>query len=537
MTGLPSLLGALGLVALLFALVSFLVALFGVPTDLSWILANLGLGVVMLGTAAAMNFDAVRERMRSGEARRAGKYGTSAIFGTVLAIGILGMLGFLATRYHVRWDWSEQQVHSLSDQSVKVLAALDRDVEAVALFSPLDARPVRELLERYDYASDRFEVVEFADPNARPDLLAKYEITPEKLGRGLVRIALGDEAVEVSEVTEENLTNAMVKLSRTSEKTVYFLEGHNERAIEGPAASEKEGFSRAADALRNENYRVEKLLLAAQGEVPADADVVIAGGPTRPLLRQEREALRNYVARGGALMVLLDPRAKTDLVEDIEEWGVDVGDDLLVDRQLAIFGRATTPFAGKYATDHEITKDLRETTLFHVVRSVRAKPEAASAMTEIVFTGEDSWAERDLDRFFGEGAAEFGEDDLPGPVSIAVAGSVDLREAIAPEEGAAEEASGEDRSGRLVVFGDADFASNEMLDAYLNRDLFVNSINWLLGDVEAIAVRPNRARASRFQPTGEEFQNIRLLSLFVLPEALAVLGVFTWWSRRQRPGA
>ena len=56
MTGLPSLIGALGLVAVLFALASFFLALFGVPTDLGWILSNLGIGVAMLGTAAAMNF-------------------------------------------------------------------------------------------------------------------------------------------------------------------------------------------------------------------------------------------------------------------------------------------------------------------------------------------------------------------------------------------------------------------------------------------------------------------------------------------------
>ena len=155
-------------------------------------------------------------------------------------------------------------------------------------------------------------------------------------------------------------------------------------------------------------------------------------------------------------------------------------------------------------------------------------------MTEIVFTSEDSWAERDLERFFSEGAAEYGDGDLRGPVSIGVAGSVDLGEA-----GQAEAADGEDQQAvaRLVVFGDADFASNEMLDAYLNRDLFVNAVNWLLGDVEAIAVRPNRSRASRFQPTAAQFQDIRLLSLFVLPEALAVLGVFTWWWRRQAPSA
>ena len=86
-----------------------------------------------------------------------------------------------------------------------------------------------------------------------------------------------------------------------------------------------------------------------------------------------------------------------------------------------------------------------------------------------------------------------------------------------------------------MVFGDADFAANELIQAYRNEDLFVNSINWLMGDVEAISIRPNISRASRFQLTQAQFQTIRSLSLFVLPEAIAVLGVFMWWSRRH-PG-
>lgn len=228
-------------------------------------------------------------------------------------------------------------------------------------------------------------------------------------------------------------------------------------------------------------------------------------------------------------MVLVDPRARTDLIEDVEGWGVDVGDDIIVDRQLAVFGRATTPFAQQYSTTHEITRDFRETTLFNMVRSVRADPAAASSLTEIVFTGAESWAERDLDRFFSEGEAELGADDLAGPVSIAIAGSVEVGAAAAGDDA-------ETGLGLLVVVGDADFASNEMVDAYLNRDLFVNAVNWLLGDIEAIAVRPNTSRASRFQPTAEQFQRIRMLSLFVLPQLLAVLGVFTWWSRRHKIG-
>ena len=529
--GSSTLLWALGAVGIVFALLNFAVGLFGAGIDPFWIGANLVLGVVLLVAAAVSGLDALRERMRSGEMRRAGRYGTSAILTAVLSLVILGLLGFLATRYHKRFDWSEQRVHSLTSQSLKVLEGLDRDVEVVALYQALDQEPVRELLDRYAYESDRFRV-EYADPNERPELLGKYGIAAEELGQGLVRMAFGEESVQVTDVTEENVTNAMLKLARTGEKKVYFLEGHNERAIEGEAGAAKEGFERAAEALRNENYRVEKLLLAAHGEVPEDADVVVVPGATRPLLDVEHAALQRYLARGGALLVLVDPRANTDLVDDVRSWGVDVGDDVIVDRKLALFGRATSPFAESYDTEHEITQGMRETTLFHLARSMRRGED--SDLTEIVFTGDSSWAERDLDRFFQEGTAELDGDDLEGPVSIAVAGTPRLEGLEGAREEAEDEGSAEEKpEARLVVFGDADFAANELIEAYRNRDLFVNSVNWLMGDVEAISIRPRLSRASRFQLSADQFLRIRSLSLFVLPEVIAVIGVFVWWSRRR----
>ena len=87
-----------------------------------------------------------------------------------------------------------------------------------------------------------------------------------------------------------------------------------------------------------------------------------------------------------------------------------------------------------------------------------------------------------------------------------------------------------------MVFGDADFASNDLIETSANRDLFINSVNWLMGDVEAISIRPRLSRASRFQLSAEQFLTIRSLSLFVLPEAIAIIGVFVWWSRRRASG-
>jgi len=420
---------------------------------------------------------------------------------------------------------------------VKLLAGLDTDVQVLALYPAVEAQPIREILDRYAYASPRFRF-EFADPTERPDLLEKHQIAPDQIARGLVRVALGEESTQITDVNEETLTNAMVKLTRTTEKTVYFLEGHNERPIAGEPGTAKDGYARAVEALTNERYQALPLLLASVGEVPPDTDVLIVAGATRPLLADEHAALRRYLARGGTLLVMLDPRAKTDLVDDVRSWGIDVGDDIIVDRKLALFGRATSPFASSYDTAHAITKDLRETTLFHVARSVRPSAEANQAFQGIVFTGDESWAERDLDRFFDEAVAELDAKDVKGPVSLAVAGTLDLSgdsagqpEGEATEEGAPPPA----KPARIVVFGDSDFAANELIEAYRNRDLFLNTVNWLMGDVEAISIRPNRSRASRFQLSQEQFTTIRSLSLFVLPEAFGLLGVLIWWSRRRPP--
>jgi ABC-type uncharacterized transport system involved in gliding motility auxiliary subunit len=536
-----ALLGGLGAVAVVFALLSFVIQLLSgggllLQRELAFSFANLVLGLVLLAIALGSNLERIRERMRSGEARRAGKYGTSAILGTVLGIALLVLLAFLSTRYHHRWDWTEAKSHSLTDQTLKTLQGLGEPVKVTALFAQIAAAEAKDLLERYQTAAPDKLQVEFVDPQAQPGRLAELGIEAGRLQGGLLHVALGANSVDVTEVSEVALTQAIVKLTRQEQKKVYFLDGHNERVIEGEKAAEGDGMKDAADALRNENYTVETLLLAAKGEVPDDADVVIAGGPTRPLHESEHGALERYLAKGGALLVLIDPRAGTDLPNDLARWGVELGDDVIVDRVQGLFGRPTTPFAAEYG-DHEITRELGDATMFHVARSVQPAASAQGAIAPIVRTSEASWAERDMDRLLTKGEAAFDEGvDLKGPVSLAVAGTLDLSGSDGQPPAPEGEAAAEEKGARIVVIGDSDFASNQLLLEFRNRDLFVNSVNWLLGDVEAISVRPGQPRASRLQLTSEQFLEIRYLALFVMPELIAVLGVIAWWQRRRAPG-
>ena len=520
MTGLAALLGGLGAVFLGFGLVQLVIWMFQPITHPGWLWAHMGLGAALLLVAVGMSLDALRERMRSGAGQRATRYGTSALLSAVLGLGILAGLAFLGERHSTRFDWSEDGVHTLSDQTQQVLGTLEGPLRLTALSTAFDESGFRPLLERYADASDRVELA-FADPNTRPDLVEAYGLQEADLRLGLVHVAYGDAAVEVTDFGEEGITNAIVKLSRNSGKTVCFSRGHNERVVEGEGADGPLGLARAAAALRNETYAVETVLLAQAGAVPERCDALVVAGPTRPWRDVEHEALNAYLAAGGGLLVLLDPRSNTDLYADLAGWGVDVGEDVVFDRSLALFGRATSPFAAEYAPAHPITDGFAETSLFHMARSVVPNARLADA-ARLVVTGEASWAETDLEGWAAQGQAAYDVDvDVIGPVTLAVAGTPTglpgAQEGVSP---------------RLVAFGDSDFATNELFEGFQNRDLFVNSVAWLLGEAEHIGVRPNRARASRFQLSGEQFAWMRTLSLFVLPEAIAILGVFAWWTRR-----
>jgi ABC-type uncharacterized transport system involved in gliding motility auxiliary subunit len=538
MVGIAALLGALGGVAIAFGLLQAVMALLQPFMDPLWIIGNLALGLVLLAISVFMRFDELTERLHSGEARRAGKYGSSAILGALLGLVILGSLGFLSVRYTHRFDVSEAGVHTLSQQSIDLVAGLEQTVSITAFFSGSEAPPIRDLLDRYAYASDRVEL-RFLDPNSVPGLVDEFGLSTDELARGIVRFELETgEAIHLSEFSEPDVTNGLLKLVHSTGKKVYFVSGHNERMIEAEPGAKSafaagpDSFGQAAAALVNDTYEVEALLLAAWADVPEDASVVIVAGPTRPFMPAELAALQRYVEAGGAMFVAIDPRAHTNLHDLLSSWGVRLGDDVIVDRALAVFGQATTPIAGEYDAVHPITTLLREPAMFPMARSIEFDPAAADDYTILVKTGRESWAERDLEAWRSSGRAEYGPEDLRGPVPVAVAGSPRTSSRVEPEV----DGDGESESriaGRLVVFGDSDFATNEYLDTLRNRDLFVNSVNWLAGDVEQITVRPNLARASSFAMSQEEFRRIQYLSLFVLPEAIAVFGVVTWWLRRR----
>ena len=118
------------------------------------------------------------------------------------------------------------------------------------------------------------------------------------------------------------------------------------------------------------------------------------------------------------------------------------------------------------------------------------------------------------------------DQDLKGPLTLALASA---RRAGPPSMG------GEptEETHRLVVVGDSDFASNNSIEGVPgNRDFFLNSVGWLLGQSQQIGIRPKRPELAGLSLSTTQMKAVIWLVLVAMPAAVILTGCVVWWLRR-----
>jgi ABC-type uncharacterized transport system involved in gliding motility auxiliary subunit len=83
-----------------------------------------------------------------------------------------------------------------------------------------------------------------------------------------------------------------------------------------------------------------------------------------------------------------------------------------------------------------------------------------------------------------------------------------------------------------VVFGSSAWAANSFLNFNGNRDLALNTMNWLSSDEDLISIRPKEQEDRRMTMTQAQLSWVRITSQFILPLIVIVAGVSVWWKRR-----
>lgn len=451
---------------------------------------------------------------------RAAHFGFFTVVSALLVVAIVAVANWVAWARPRTWDLTRNRIHTLAPDTLQTLGRLDRDVKAMAFYlrSEPEYAATEDLFRRYAAQSRRF-AWEMVDPYAHPELVKKYAIT-ERSNRIVLLAGARDARVRAPD--EEALTNGLVQLVGSGVRKVYFLTGHGEPA---PAAEGEAGYAVAAQGLRDDGYEVGTLSLLEKPEVPADAAVVLAAGERKPLLEPEVKALRAWLDRGGKLGVYLEPGVDAGLDGLLAEYGIEAGDDLVVDPSEVsqVFGgSASTPMVVPTGS-HPATKGMERVALaFPTTRSLVALTKAAVAPTPLVLTAATAWAETDVKGAFAQRTIRQDPGEKRGPFPVAMASS---RPIAGDPPG---------REARLLVAGDSDFFDDRYAQVLGNLDFFLNGVSWLGEQPDRITIRPRSREGSRLFLSEAQVSTIRFLTVDALPVAILGLGLAVWLVRRAR---
>jgi ABC-type uncharacterized transport system involved in gliding motility auxiliary subunit len=519
--------GILGAVMVLFGVIGgLLLGSFRQPL----LIMHLVLGTVFLLSwifaAGLKNVADARSMIRGRTAR----FGANAILYSLVFVGFLIVANWFANRYDRRWDLTEAGVFSLSSQSIQVIEKLDQPLRLVGFDLGENKQQIEELLRLYKLKRPDKVQTEMVDPRVKPHLVEKYGM---KRGNVLY-LSYGSEdkptVSRVNEVTEEAVTNAIIKLTRGAARKIYYLQGHGEPNLRGTNPTDLKLFT---ESLEDEHFKIEEIVLSTQGGVPQDAAAIMVVAPQQELLPQEIEILTKYAQNGGRLVLFHDPRTTNDIVTLAASFGMKVGDNIVIDqvqRLLAAPVLGAEPVVREYA-NHAITREFGQNTitLFNIASTVTKVEDApaGATITELLKTSPTSWAETNIEALFGEEPqASQDPNDLSGPVSLAAVFEKKI-------EGATDkEASGLEKTSRVVVFGDSDWIRNSGFQSFGNRDLALNTVNWSIGLEGGISIRPKSIRESAAPIPEQTFLTI-LASSFLIPELILIVGLLIWWRRRQ----
>jgi ABC-type uncharacterized transport system involved in gliding motility auxiliary subunit len=509
--------GIVGIIFILFATLGYILTAGGFARLFSGV--NLLAGVIALAGWLVSS----RGSLGSMAGARKTRYGTNAAIYTLAFLGVLVAINYLSVRFHRQFDLTTQNAYSLSPQSIKEIKALTKPVKLYGFVEGGRNPEAEALYQEFAYQSPLI-TYQLVDPTRHPELAERYKVTV----MNTTHIQYdGDDSgagTNVSDMTEQALTNGLVKVTKTEHKTVCFLTGEGEDDPDD--ANGATGMGQFKDSMQGESYKIDKVNLVTEPKVPDDCSVVIVAGPTRPLVPHVIDALNDYLKAGGRALIMFKPPQpdqtvdETALVKFAQDWGVKAGNNVVVDQVVRLYAGPAlglNPTVNTYAP-HPITATFDKQTVFPMTRTVDPvdPPIPGLDVTALAKTSDTSWAETDLEGIFKRQSAKFDSNDIKGPVVVA-----DVIDA-APAKGDA----------RIVVLGSTDIANNQYIGNFFNRDFVMNCVDWLAGESNSITIRPRELRASRFNLTVQEFDVVFVLSVLLLPELLLIIGFAVWWERR-----
>jgi len=440
------------------------------------------------------------------------KYGAFVALYLIVVLAVIGIGNYLADHHNKTVDVTANKQFTLSDETMKVAHNLKRPVTIYYFDKSDNYDHARDLFDRYRNLSSNIRV-DYVDPDRKPDV-ARIE---GARAMGDIIVDNGEKKETAKGLTEEELTGALVRASKSGQKTICFVQGSGEHTI---GSTDRDGYSTIKDALEKNNYKTDTISLIEKPEVPKSCAVVVVAGPKHDYLQPALDALKKYVEGGGAVLFNFDPvlnlpDGKTgdtpELFKLVSEWGVTPTGDVVLDLSSAsrLFGQSS-PVVGSYE-HHPIVNVMQDNaTVYPLATTLDVKPPA--------------------EKLFSSTADSFGLTNPKLPIQEAELAKAKKGPFTL---GAAATIGSGSNAGRVVVVGSSNWMANNIMSAPIaNRDLALNTFNWLTSDTDLISIRPKEPEDRRLHVTGSAVRVLFLTSVVFLPLIVIVSGFSVWWKRR-----
>lgn len=447
-------------------------------------------------------------------------------FFVLLFLILIFMLGYLSHEYRYSQDITQNNRNTLTEGSINVLKQMKGPVNITAFASQDDPargevyrKGLANFIARYQRAKPDISI-SFISPAEQPKLAQDAGIKAE--GELVVEYQKRSEHL-IPPYSEQEMTNLLVRLSRTRQQAIMYLDGHGERNLLGVKNHDLGEFGKQ---LESKGFKLANPDLTIAQAVPDNGAMLVIASPQVDVTEVEAKKIREYLETGGNLLWLLDDENLRGLASVAEYLGLKVTPGMVMDTTAAQYGAdSRVAFASLYG-EHPITKNFMLRTLFPEARQVSAKDsfELGWQVKNLVEVAPNGWLETNKAEY-GKKDAKLTFDeksDIRGPINIAIA-----LERIYGKKGQ-----------RVVVVGNGNFLSNTFIGNGGNLDLGINIINWLAGDDRLITIQPVPLKDINVTIPSDTKGYVTAWMVFhgfqfFIPAGLLIAGIVIWWRRRK----
>ncbi|HET8577125.1 MAG TPA: Gldg family protein [Methylomirabilota bacterium] len=466
---------------------------------------------------------------RAGWSRRLAR-GSVAVSAAALVL----LANIALYRHDVHFDVTRSHAFTPSAEAQRVIRSLTTDVELTYFYQKQNpaGRAAKRMVEIMGRTSPRLHV-RTVDPDQRPGLTSQYGVRVYNVAV----LETGGRRIQVVTTEDRDMALGILRLIRSEAKTICFAAGHSEYDIDnmeyhthfegvhahshgaegiGVVLMEQHGVGRLRRALESVGFTPKKVILATAGRVPAECAALVEANPRTLYSPLESQALEDYLARGGAALLMydIDFRVERRLATLVAKAGIRLGEGVVSDPLDHYFTDEQMVAVTRYAS-HPITRGLA-LTFYPGVRPLETLPAPGVTVLPLFSSSAESYVR---------------------PVRSAAKPEPAPKERGARVLAVAAEGTWPGGSSgkpfRLVVIGDGDFASNSFFPYMSNSDFVLATLAWLLGEERAPTMKPPIEVLPSVVLTNRQVQAIFLFTVVMLPGLAVVIGGVVWWRRRR----